>query len=274
MQAIHLRARTAGLIGIVAAAILLWVPGTQAAPATPDEAQRAGRAPASFPQAKEDYFHDMDNAVALSPEEIQGRNMWLLWTGGNDRFWDKVTRDSHRRHSTAEAHHLAPEPGLLRRTALRPQLALALARCAERTLLRETHPSRSEPVRSLARVRAARIVPRPSRSEAKPIPGVKIGARGATFKDGSKLPVGSYFGYATGVLGLRLFPDPELRPGRKGQMGPGAILYGPSKVAKSRSPLWRRFGMACGFSMSGPSPVDPPADQAALAMGQSKFDRR
>ena len=94
MQAIHLRARTAGLIGIVAAAILLWVPGTQAAPATPDEAQRAGRAPASFPQAKEDYFHDMDNAVALSPEEIQGRNMWLLWTGGNDRFWDKVTRNS------------------------------------------------------------------------------------------------------------------------------------------------------------------------------------
>src|SRR5258708_25442225 len=95
MQAIHLRARTAGLIGIMAAAMLLWMPATQAAPAaTPDEAQRAGRDASSFPQAKEDYFHDMDNGVAMLPEQIQGRNMWLLWTGGNDRFWDKVTRNS------------------------------------------------------------------------------------------------------------------------------------------------------------------------------------
>ena len=29
-----------------------------------------------------------DGPVALSPEEIQGRNTWLVWTAGNDRFWD------------------------------------------------------------------------------------------------------------------------------------------------------------------------------------------
>ena len=32
-------------------------------------------------------------------------------------------------------------------------------------------------------------------------PGVKIGARGKT------VPVGSYYGYATGIVGLRLFPQ-------------------------------------------------------------------
>ena len=37
-----------------------------------DEAQRAGRE--TFPQADEDYFHDMDNGVALTPEEIALRN--------------------------------------------------------------------------------------------------------------------------------------------------------------------------------------------------------
>ena len=24
-----------------------------------------------------------------SPEVIEGRNMWIVWTGGNDRFWDR-----------------------------------------------------------------------------------------------------------------------------------------------------------------------------------------
>src|SRR5918994_724184 len=53
-----------------------------------DEAAKAGRPAASFPAAAEDYFHDMDGALPLSREEIQGRNMWIVWTGGNDRFWD------------------------------------------------------------------------------------------------------------------------------------------------------------------------------------------
>ena len=31
----------------------------------------------------------MDRGVTLdSKAEINGRNMWILWTGGNDRFWD------------------------------------------------------------------------------------------------------------------------------------------------------------------------------------------
>src|SRR5262249_30689817 len=53
-----------------------------------DEATRAGLTEKNFPQADEDYFHDMDNGIPLSADEVQGRNMWLVWTGGNDRFWD------------------------------------------------------------------------------------------------------------------------------------------------------------------------------------------
>src|SRR5580704_6474967 len=53
-----------------------------------DEARSAGRSAQSFSAAGEDYFRDMDGGIALSPEEIKGRNTWLVWTGGNDRFWD------------------------------------------------------------------------------------------------------------------------------------------------------------------------------------------
>ena len=52
-----------------------------------DEAKQAGRDGSSFKHSADDYFHDMDGAVKLDPTEVAGRNMWLVWSGGNDRFW-------------------------------------------------------------------------------------------------------------------------------------------------------------------------------------------
>src|SRR6266849_6782701 len=66
-----------------------------------DEALRAGLTPEYFAAAADDYFRDMDfnivHGQAMRPfrqQEIEGRNMWLVWTGGNDRLWDRLTVDS------------------------------------------------------------------------------------------------------------------------------------------------------------------------------------
>ena len=59
-----------------------------------DEAMAVQRDAASLPAAGEDYFHDMDGGVALSPDAIKGRNTWIVWTGGNDRFWDGISATS------------------------------------------------------------------------------------------------------------------------------------------------------------------------------------
>src|SRR5690348_12728677 len=60
-----------------------------------DEAQLAGLTADYFKAADEDYLHDMDRGpngpVPLSPDEIKGRNAWVIWTAGNDRLWDKMT---------------------------------------------------------------------------------------------------------------------------------------------------------------------------------------
>ena len=56
-----------------------------------DEAKMAGRDAASFPAADEDYYHDMDGAVPLTPSQVVGRNNWIVWTAGNDRFWDQLS---------------------------------------------------------------------------------------------------------------------------------------------------------------------------------------
>jgi len=78
---------------LLGACLLLagWDCAAQSSGHVLDEARQAGRDAASLPMASEDYFHDMDGGVALSPDEIKGRNMWVVWTGGNDRFWDGMT---------------------------------------------------------------------------------------------------------------------------------------------------------------------------------------
>ena len=76
--------------GVVAFLVFVWlrkpVPGQ-----VKDEALLAGRDASSFPAADEDYFHDMDGAIPLSSDEVKGRNMWVVWTGGDDKMWDTLT---------------------------------------------------------------------------------------------------------------------------------------------------------------------------------------
>jgi hypothetical protein len=61
---------------------------------TEDEAARAGKTPADFPETTVDYFADMDGGVALAPNEAAGRNTWIMWTGGNQAFWDYLANHS------------------------------------------------------------------------------------------------------------------------------------------------------------------------------------
>src|SRR5258705_2602715 len=96
----------------------------------PDDAKAAGLTPADFPQAAADVFREMDGGLTLTEDEIKGRNTWILWTAGNQVFWDRMTRQSHglvdllktldsrrRPHRFAEMG-LINEPGL--RMADRP----------------------------------------------------------------------------------------------------------------------------------------------------------
>ena len=88
------RAVGVGLLVVSAAAALalyLWARNPLPIPAdVRDEALLAGRDASTFPAADEDYFHDMDGGVSLSPQEIKGRNTWIVWTAGDDRLWDVV----------------------------------------------------------------------------------------------------------------------------------------------------------------------------------------
>ena len=51
-------------------------------------ARCSGR-PRRFPPPTRTTSTTWTAAVALTPDEVKGRNMWIVWTGGNDRFWDE-----------------------------------------------------------------------------------------------------------------------------------------------------------------------------------------
>ena len=169
-----------------------------------DEAQRAGREAASFHQADEDYFHDMDNGVTLTPEEIKGRNMWIVWTGGNDRQWDKLTGSTLGNHdllkivtshpSQTYCPEYGKEYGNCDRDSRWRWLGAVNEPCFDK-------PAGPDPERFGLWLDQRRkdCPPDPFENETK-YPGVKIGARGQAIGGGKVLPVGSYFGYATGIV--------------------------------------------------------------------------
>lgn len=78
---------------LVACALLTFGSCTKNEPV--DEAKAVGKSTADFPQITADIFKPMDGGINLSPEEIMGRNTWNLWSGGNQHFWNHAAQDSY-----------------------------------------------------------------------------------------------------------------------------------------------------------------------------------
>jgi len=261
MMKLSLRAKV--LCKLVVAAALAVLHSRTVGAANLDEAQAVGIRESFFVQSGDDYFHDMDNGLDLSPAERRGRNMWLLWTGGNDRFWDVVTKDSAATFDLLKiitshpSQTYCPSPGgRCDRDGRWEWLGVINEPCFEK-------PSGPDPQRFglWLDVRSKDCKPDPFEDETK-YPGVKIGARGMTFKDGSKLPVGSIYGYATGILGLRLFPNPNFNQAAKDRWDPERYYTDPNYYNDPKLVKPYRVGMACGFCHVGPNPIHPPADPA------------
>ncbi len=213
-----------------------------------DEAQLAGLKGEDFKAADEDYFHDMDNAAALSPDEIRGRNTWIVWTAGNDRLWDKMSLASVGLLDFVKT--VSSHPSLKANRDNRwDYLGLVNEPCFEKA-------SGPDPNRFGLWLdkRRADCPPDPFENEQK-YPGVKYGARG------KNIPAGSYYGYATGIVGLRLFPNPDFDEAAQKKWDPVRYYTDPAYYSSKDLIRPYRVGMSCGFCHVGPNPIRPPADR-------------
>ena len=245
------RLRWQWLLLVVPAALLLLY-GCNKGPEpghVQDEARLASRSPESFPAADEDYFHDMDGGIALTADEIKGRNMWIVWTGGNDKMWDTLTVTSVGTLDLLKTISSYPDPKL---KANRDNRWTYLGLVNEPCFKKATGPDPNRYGLWLDQ-RDPNCPPDPFENESK-YPGVKIGARG------KNMAVGSYYGYATGVVGLRLFPNPDFDDAAAKKWDAKRYYEDPSYYNDKSLVRPYRVGMSCGFCHVGPSPTKPPDD--------------
>ena len=220
-----------------------------------DEARRAGRDAESLPMPTEDYFRDMDGGLALEADEVKGRDMWLVWSGGNDRFWDGMTASTFGAFDLLKIVAYDPR-GPIERDRRWTWLGLINEPCFD-------PPKAADPKRFglLLDVRRPDCATDPFENEAK-YPGIAIGARGKNLPTWGRLPVGSLYGYASGILGLRLFPNPAFDEAAAARWDPVRYFTDPTYYNDRDLVRPYRVGMSCGFCHLGPSPVHPPADAA------------
>ncbi|EGV29895.1 hypothetical protein ThidrDRAFT_3015 [Thiorhodococcus drewsii AZ1] len=233
-----------------------------------DEALCAGRTADTLPGADEDYFADMDYGVTKDPAKVAsllaayvpgiapdaaaravaiGRNNWIVWTAGNDRLWDRLATESRGNLDFLKV--LSNHPSLKFSRDNRWQyLGLVNEPCFEK----ESGP-REDRFGLWLDVRRDDCAPDPFENASK-YPGVEIGARG------KNLPVGSYYGYATGIVGLRLFPNPAFDETAQRRWDPKRYYTDPSYYNNKNLVRPYRVGMSCGFCHVGPNPTNPPTD--------------
>jgi len=216
-----------------------------------DEAQLAGLTAVDFKAADEDYFHDMDRGpngvVSLSPDEMKGRNTWIVWTAGNDRMWDVLSGVSFGILDFVKS--ISSHPSLKNNRGNRWQY---LGLVNEPCFTQATGPDPKRYGLWLDQ-RTPDCPPDPFENEQK-YPGVKYRARG------KNIPAGSYYGYATGIVGMRLFPNPDFDEAAQKKWDPVRYYTDPTYYQSKDLVKPYRVGMSCGFCHVGPNPINPPAD--------------
>ena len=239
----------------------------------PDEAMQAHLTADDLKPAAEPYFAAMDKGLLEKPADgaayppeivqvagitgldaeavrqaaIRGQNMWLAWTGGNDRFWDWAARNAIGSFDLLKIISSYDESAYGRANRFR-YLGLSNEPC----FTAPTGPDEKHFGLWIDQ-RDPSCPPDPF-ADASAYPGVKVGARGET------QPVGSYYGEPTGVLGLRLFPNPDFDEAARARWDPERFYDDPDYFNDKDLVRPYRVGMACAFCHVGPSPIHPPKD--------------
>ena len=74
------------------------------------------------------------------------------------------------------------------------------------------------------------------------------------------MPVGSYYGEPSGVVGLRLFPNPDFDEKARKAWDAERYYRDPTYYESPKLVRPYRIGMSCAFCHVGPNPVKPPAN--------------
>jgi hypothetical protein len=181
-----------------------------------------GRKPGDFPELATDVFQPMDGGIALSADEIKGRNTWNLWTAGNEQFWDRMSRESY---------------GLV------DLLKMIDSR---------QHAQRFKDV-GLINQPGYRQANRPDRY------GLWIDE--AVEPESAAIDAGVY-GRPTGIMGFRLYPNPDFDEAAKKKWDAQRYYNDANYAVARDLVRPYRVGVSCGSCHIAFNPLKPPDDPA------------
>jgi hypothetical protein len=157
--------------------------------------------------------------VQLTPEELSGRIVWNLWTGDNGGFWNYIVQKGF---GTADLLKMVASP--------RNQRFQTYGVINQPGYMRPANPDQY---------------------------GLFLDVpREAKYDFDSKIDLYTY-GRSSGVMGLRLFPNPKFDPDK---WKPDDYWKNPNYYNDPKLERPYVVGMTCSFCHTGPDPVNPPAD--------------
>lgn len=189
-----------------------------------DEAKCAGLTAADFPQSFDDYFRDMDGGIELTPGETAGRNTWMIWTAGDEAFWN------------FQAKHAFGAFDLLKTISSYPGSKYSRDnRFSYMGLINEPGFERATVPDQFGLWLDQRVItPEPFDEQV--------------------------YGKASGVVGLRLYPNPAFDEKAQGKWDAQRYYGDPSYYQDSDLVRPYRVGVSCAFCHVSPNPVNPPED--------------
>ena len=150
----------------------------------------------------------MDGGITLTPNQINGRNTWIVWTGGNDRLWDSLACRALGALDLLKT--LSSHPGL----EGEPRQPLGVPRARERAVLRTSERTRSRALWAVAR-QARRGAEVPARSVRKRTEVPRREDRGARNDRSGRILSTATQPASSGCVCSRIRPS-TTRPPRRG----------------------------------------------------------
>jgi mono/diheme cytochrome c family protein len=217
-----------------------------------------------------------------TPNEILGRNTWMIWCGGNEFFWDDLAKntygfldllrvlDSRNRQKRFKDAGLINEPGMQQRSSPAEQeygLYLDAPADPEHRAWRQRYLQNVFDSKSYRGSRkypdyASESYDSENRDAPEESYDSKKKGRDYTGLDPYKLeiPPPEIYGLSSGVLGLRLFPNPDFDANARKNWDPDRYYKDPSYYNSPGLVRPFRVGMSCAFCHVSFHPLDPPLD--------------
>jgi hypothetical protein len=205
----------------------------------------------------------------LTKSEILGRNTWMLWCGGNEGFWDWLGNhsygftdfvkliDTRKRTARWRDAGMVNEPGM-RESPSKDEWGLWLDEPEDEEIAQYRRGAIKKAFKRIEEGKDGIPAVQPDDYEE----GYKNENRNGYYEKDlpDAVPPPEIYGFSSGVVGLRLFPNPKFDTDARKKWDAEKFYGKPEYYSNPELIRPYRVGMSCAFCHVSAHPLKPPLD--------------